>query len=379
MRFRQTMNDRKIKSMRRVAVLGAGAGGAAAVCELVAAGYEVSLWGRSADTLATFEQQGGIAYQGVLGEGLARPKTITQNFAAAIDAADVILVCLPSFAHADVATALAKIGTITPVLLNPGHTGGALEFRQVFRSRGALMPPIGELSTLTHVARKYTAGCVTITGKAKCVRIAALPDGQAAADAGQALFAGAKPVPNVLVSDLANVNMILHTPGAVLAAAWVEATAGDFTFYVKGMTPAVARVMRALDDERRAVARVFGHDLPSLIAEMQEIGTIPDSVHDPSDFASAIASGEANRRIRAPESLQHRYYREDFGYGLLPLTVFAGMAGVEVPVAAALLRIGESMLGTDVLARGRTAEAMGIAGLDRSGLLELVREEHHAR
>ncbi len=373
------MNDRNIRSVRRVAVLGAGAGGAAAVCELVAAGYEVSLWGRSADTLAAFEQQGGIACQGVLGEGLARPKTITQNLAAAIDAADVILVCLPSFAHRDVATALAKSGTTTPVLLNPGHTGGALEFRQVFLSRAAVMPPIGELSTLTYVARKYTAGCVTITGKAKCARIAALPDGKAAADAGQALFAGAKPEANVLASDLANVNMILHTPGAVLAAAWVEAMAGDFTFYVEGMTPAIARVMRALDDERRAVARAFGHDLPSLIAEMQGIGTVPDSVDDPDDFAAAIASGEANRRIRAPDSLKHRYYREDFAYGLLPLTVFAAIAGVEVPVASALLRIAESILGTDVLAHGRTAEAMGIAGLDRSRLLELVSEEHRAR
>ena len=83
--------------------------------------------------------------------------------------------------------------------------------------------------------------------------------------------------PDVLACDLANVNMVLHAPGAVLAAAWVEATRGDFTFYVQGMTPGVARVMRALDDERRAVARAFGHDLPSLDAEMQAIGTVEQS------------------------------------------------------------------------------------------------------
>jgi opine dehydrogenase len=138
------------------------------------------------------------------------------------------------------------------------------------------------------------------------------------------------------------------------------------------MTAGVARVMRALDDERRAVARAFGHDLPSLIEEMQAIGTVEPSVNDFDDFTAAISSGEANRKIKAPDSLQHRYYREDFGHGLLPFTAFAGTAGVEVPVAASLLHIAQTLLGFDLATEGRTAERMGIAGLDRNGLLKLV-------
>jgi opine dehydrogenase len=46
----------------RVAVLGAGAGGAAAVAELVVAGHEVSFWGRTPGTLEPFQRQGGIGY-----------------------------------------------------------------------------------------------------------------------------------------------------------------------------------------------------------------------------------------------------------------------------------------------------------------------------
>jgi len=365
--------------VRRVAVVGAGAGGAAAVAELVANGHEVRLWGRSPQTVAPFADQGGVAYEGVLGKGLARPTLITSDLSAAIDAADVIFVCLPTFAHGDLARGLARAGARAPVVLNPGHTGGALEFRQAFRTLGAEPPPIAEFSTLTYVARKYEAGRVTITGKAKSVRLAALPDGDAAAEAACALFRSAKPMPDVLACDLANVNMVLHVPGAVLAAAWVEATRGDFTFYVEGMTPGVARAMRALDGERRAVARAFGHDLPSIAAEMQAIGTVEASVHDLDDLAAAIASGEANRRIKAPDSLAHRYYREDFGHGLLPFTVLAAIAGVEVPVAASFLRIAETLLGIDLAAHGRTAERMGIAGLDRNGLLELVGARGHGR
>jgi opine dehydrogenase len=363
--------------MRKVAVVGGGAGGAAAVAELVAAGHVVSFWARSPTTLAPFQQQGGVAYEGVLGSGLAQPKLITSDLAAAIDGTDVILVCLPTLAHRDVAHNLASVGAKAPVVLNPGHTGGALEFQQTFRALGVEAPAIAEFSTLTYVARYHTPGCVTITGRAKSVRLAALPNGAAATKAAQALFRSATLVPDVLACDLANVNMVLHVPGALLASAWVEATGGDFTFYVQGMTPGVARVMRALDEERRAVALTFGHDLPSLAAEMQAIGTVESPVRDMDDLVAAISSGESNRRIKAPDSLQHRYYREDFGHGLLPFTVLAGIAKVNVPIAQACLRIAQTLLGADFAEHGRTAERMGVANLDRNGLLELVGAKSH--
>jgi hypothetical protein len=58
----------------KVAVLGAGAGGAAAVAELVNARHEVRFWGRSAETLAPHRAIGGVAFEGELGEGIAKPK-----------------------------------------------------------------------------------------------------------------------------------------------------------------------------------------------------------------------------------------------------------------------------------------------------------------
>jgi opine dehydrogenase len=365
-------------TMQTIAIAGAGAGGAAAVAELVVAGNTVAFWGRSEKTLAPFRAVGGVAYDGVLGSGLAKPHLITSDLSEAITGADAILVCLPTFAHADVASTLARAGARQPVILNPGHTGGALEFRQSFRALGVAPPPIAEFSTLTYVARQYKPGSVTITGSAKSVRLAALPGGEAASAAAQTLFHSARPMPDVLGCDLANVNMVLHTPGAVLGAAWIEATQGDFTFYVQGMTPGVARVMNALDIERRAVARAFGHDLPPLIAEMQAIGTV-DADYAGDDLVAAIAGGEANRRIKAPNSLAHRYYREDFGHGLLPFIALAGIAGVAVPVADALMQIARTLVGNDFTEQGRTAERMGIAGLDRNGLLDLVGAQTHGK
>lgn len=355
-------------------MLGGGAGGAATATELCLSGHSVAFWGRATDTMAPFQQRGGIAYEGVLGEGLARPHLITTDLKAALQQAEVAIVALPTYSHAPMARAIAATGwpQDRPIILNPGHTGGALEFSEAYRSAGSPPPPIVEFSTLTYVARKYRPDGVTVTGRAKQVRAAALPGGQGALACARQLFPSASPVDDVLAADLANVNMVLHPPGAVLAAAWVEARQGDFTFYVDAMTPGVERVMQRLDDERRAVAKAFGHDLPNLIEEMQLIGTVESNIRDTTDFAAAIRAGKANQAIRGPDSLDHRYYREDFGHGLLPFIELAGIAGVAVPAAAALFEIAQALCGTAFHASGRSAKSMGIAGLSRAELMRKV-------
>ncbi|MGQ0524398.1 MAG: NAD/NADP octopine/nopaline dehydrogenase family protein [Betaproteobacteria bacterium] len=359
----------------RVAVIGAGAGGAAAVADLTRAGHDVTLWNRSPETLAPFIERGGVEYEGVLGEGFVKPALITSDIALAVRHAEVAMVCLPTISHGAVARALAQGGAhAMPVVLNPGHTGGALEFHTAYRAAsGGAVPPVAEFHTLAYLARKYAPARVTISGKGKFLRLGVLPGGDAAAAAARVLYPVSHPVADVLNSSLANLNMVLHAPGAILGAAWIEATRGDFTFYVQGMTPGVTRVLKALDAERIAVARAFGHDLPELGAEMQLYGTVEASVKDTSDLVVAISGGKANQRIKAPDSLQHRYYLEDFGHGLVPFIALAAAAGLPVPTAVSLLELGITLTGTDFRACGRTAQAMGITGLDRDGLLQRVR------
>jgi opine dehydrogenase len=186
------------------------------------------------------------------------------------------------------------------------------------------------------------------------------------------LYDCVQPVANVLVTSLSNVNLVLHPPGAILGAAWVEATGGDFTFYVQGLTEGVARVMERLDLERREVAGGFGIELPSLFEEMQGIGTIDDSVSASAGLAAAIRAGTANRHIRAPGSFAHRYYQEDLWYGLVPFLALAQIGGVQTPCAQALLQLGKCAAGSGAPALGRTAAEMGISGLDRDALLAFV-------
>lgn len=360
----------------RVLIIGAGSGGMAAVAELTHAGHDVVLWNRSAETLAPLQAGGGVGFTGVLGSGLAVPRLITADLAAGIADVDVAVVVLPTFSHAPVARALAEAGWDAgrPVILNPGHTGGALEFSEAYRVVQRDIPPVAEFSTLTYVARKYSPDVVTITGRARQVRVAALPGGQKALEISCNLFPGAVPVSDVLYTDLCNLNMVLHAPGAIHAAAWVEARNGDFTFYVEGMTPGVARVMRELDLERLRVARAFGHDVLCVVDEMKLVGTV-DAHASSDDYMTAISSGEANTNIRGPDSLSHRYYREDFGHGILPFLELAKIAAVPTPVAESLYKLAGVLCGVDFAAFGRTAKVMGIEGLTRTQLQGRVRND----
>ncbi len=259
----------------KVAILGAGAGGVSAVVDLGRRGHTVRLWNRRPESIEPLRENGGVDYTGVLGEGRAEAEFWTADLQEAAAGVEALLVCLPTTAHEGVARTLVEQGfSDLPVVLNPGHTGGVLAFRQVFRRLGVTPPPVAEFSTLTYVARRPDPRSVSITGVAGQVRVAALPGDEAAVEAAVGLYPSAVPAADVMTTGLANVNMVLHPPGAILGAAWVEATGGDFTFYVQGLTDGTGRILQRLDEERLAVARAYDVALPDLFHEMQAIGTI---------------------------------------------------------------------------------------------------------
>lgn len=360
--------------MSAVAVLGAGGGGLAATVELTHAGHDVVLWNRNPATVEPYRASGSIPYRGVLGTGSVRPAAITTDLAEATAAADAVAVCLPAVAHARLFDELAALGPAVPIILNPGQTGGVLHARHVWAERGVPLPPVAELSTLTYVVRVTGDGVVDVTGRANAVRAGCLPGGEPALEWAERLFPAATPVDDVLASSLSNVNLVLHPPGAVLGLSWVEATGGEFRFYVDGMTPGVVRVLSALDGERRTVARAFGHELPPLVGEMAAIGTVDPAYPPDGDPGEAIRAGEANRRIRSPDSTEHRYYREDLPFGLLPFVNLAMLAGEQVPVAAALLTLGGIAIGDPRAEGGLSMRRLGLDGWTREDLLTLVRQ-----
>ena len=149
----------------KITVIGAGNGGQAMAAHLSLLGHEVTLYTRSEVKAKILRAKGGIRLEGCL-NGTGHVAVYTSDLAAALRDAKIIMVATVANAHREMAIRMAphlQQGQI--VVLNPGRTGGAFEFRRAldecrFRRRICLV----EAQTLVYACRLVEEGAVNIVG-----------------------------------------------------------------------------------------------------------------------------------------------------------------------------------------------------------------------
>jgi opine dehydrogenase len=360
----------------RVAVLGAGHGGAAAAADLTLRGFEVRLHGRRAERLAPLRD--GITLRGAR-SGIAKPALVTTDLAAAVDGADLVMLVVPAVAHERYARGLAPLLTPdTIVMLNPGHTGGSLHFATELRAAGArVLPQLCESVTLTYICRMEGPATVAIYRETTRLRFAALPASRTAQVVGrlQPLFSNLTPASSVLETGLMNINAVIHPAGVMMNTGWTEFTRGDFLFYRESITEAVARVIEAVDGERLAVAARLGLSLPAFIDFFCDAGLTTEEARRSRSVHRAMRESAANATIKAPPSLDHRYVHEDVGSGLVPMSELGRLVGIPTPAMDSLITLASLAQARDYRADGLTLARLGVAGLTADGLLRRVMHE----
>ena len=131
---REILKQVKAKGKKAVwCVAGAGNGGLAMAGHLGYMGFEVRLYNRTDEHLNAVRWYGGVDLEGAV-EGFGPVRTATSSIRTALEGAEVIMIVTPSTAHLPLAELMAPFlrdGQI--VVLNPGRTGGALEFREALR------------------------------------------------------------------------------------------------------------------------------------------------------------------------------------------------------------------------------------------------------
>ncbi len=349
-----------------VAVLGAGHGGCAATADLTARGYRVRLHARREATLVPLREAGGVTARGVQ-EGTFQAETMTTDVAEAIRSADLIMLVVPSHAHEPYAEILAGLidGSV-PILLNPGHTGGAFNFMRALRQAGFKRDvKVAETVSLTYITRMEGPATVGIYSYTKNQRLAALP-----ATHNDEMFELVHPVypetvraSNVLETGLANLNAVFHPPGMIMNAGWIERTDGGFMFYKDGITDSVGRTTKVVDDERIAIAKALDIPWISFLDSFLRAGLTTEAAHATGSIARACEASEPNKTLKSPPSLDHRYIHEDVGYGLVPFTGFGDLAGTPAPTMRAIIELTSAATGIDYARDGLTLEKMGIAGM----------------
>lgn len=357
----------------RYCVVGAGNGGLAMAGHLGIMGFPVTLYNRTDERLEGVRWHGGIQVEGAA-SGFGPVELATSNMAEAVAEADIVMVVTPSTAHRGIAALMAshlQDGQI--VVLNPGRTGGALEFRKVLIDSGAKgRPVLAEAQTFVYASRALSRHEARIFSIKNGVALAALPsywtpEALASLEPAYPQF---KAGGNVLATSMENIGAIFHPALTLLNAGWIEETRGDFDYYLQGITPSVAIVLERIDAERLAVATSLG------VRSMSAREWLYLSYDSPgATLHEAIHNTEAYRGIKAPASIAHRYVFEDIPMSLVPMSSLGAMLGVPTPMIDMIIDLGSLMHGVDYRAEGRTVERLGLAGLSVKEIHRIVTEE----
>lgn len=344
----------------KVAILGAGNGAHAMAGHLSMQGVPVRLYNRFEEEIVAMREHGGVTVEGAV-EGFGPLELVTTDPAPVVGWADILMVVVPAFAHRLIAETCAphlRDGQI--LILNPGRTGGALEFASALRERGVRARVIvAETQSLIYACRLSRPAAVRITGIKKQIRLAAFPTSETAAviEAVKPLYPQFRPAANVLETSFDNIGAVFHPGTVVLNANRIEA-GEDFEFY-RSMTPSVTHFLEVIDQERLAVARAFGVELDSAREWLQRSyeGVAGETLHE------RIQSNRAYEGIKAPKSLKVRHLLEDIPTGLVPLASLGALAGIPTPACRAVTDIGCVLLDRDFWSEGRSARNLGLLGM----------------
>jgi opine dehydrogenase len=351
-----------IMNAMKIAVLGGGNGAHTVAADLTLKGLSVNMFEMEqfASSMQKVFDTGEIEMTGVAAQGKAKLNLVTTDLAAAIRDVEVIFIILPGFTISTYAKLLAPhLAENQMVIIMPG-TLAALEFRQTLRASGNLNEIItAEVGGLPFATRLIAPGKVrTFHIRAVCP-LAAVPGNK-----GPVVFekiTGLYPFTlkkTVIETGMGHLTPLLHPAGCLLNAGRIERSHGEFYMYEEGMTPAVVRVIEALDQERIQIGKRLGIDLPTGVDMMVE------SAYGPRGTLWESLNGSAGLTpVKGPPSLDNRYVTEDIPYGLVAWACLGDAVGIDTPMMDSLVEIGSVIMGKNCWREGRNLKKMGLEGL----------------
>ncbi|MEK6255770.1 MAG: NAD/NADP octopine/nopaline dehydrogenase family protein [Chloroflexota bacterium] len=358
--------------IKRITVIGAGHGGKAMAAHLSLMGAKVTMYNRTWKHIEAIADRGGVLVKSNEDvNGFGELAKVTSDIEEAVKGSQLIMLVVPAFAHAELARKMSeflKPGQI--IVLNPGRTLGALEFRKVLIENNCSANVIvAEAQTFLYASRSSGPAEAFIHRIKEAVPLAAFPakDTQQVLDVLRPYFPQFINGKTVLHTGLNNIGAIFHPTILMYNLGRLEATGGDFQFYVDGVTPSVAKLMEAVDRERVRIGRMLG--IETITAkEWLKLAYNADG----DNLYESIHNQEGYRGIKAPSTVNHRYINEDIPMSLVPMASLGDMFGIRVRGMASIIRQACIIRDKDVWAIGRSVESLGLSHLRAKNLLSLV-------
>jgi len=358
------------QKVKKFAVLGAGNGGQAMAAYLGLQGYEVNLYNRSEERITAIKKSGTIKLHGVF-SGFAKLARITTNIEEALTGVEVIMIVTPAVAHKYLARIVSPhLEDNQIIVLNPGRTGGALEFRKTLHENNCQADVIiSEAQTFIYASRVIGPAEAKIFGVKNKVALAAFPSikTRKVIEKIRPVFPQFYPVENVLRTSLDNIGAIFHPTPTLLNMAWIETTGGSFSYYQDGISPSIAKILEKIDKERLEVAEALGVESSSAADWLRiSYGVKGRNLYE------LLQNNEQYFALSAPENLKTRYIFEDVPMSLVPIASIAKMMGVETPTINMIISMANIVHEVDYRQLGRSVKSLGLERLSVTNILNLV-------
>lgn len=360
--------------MMKIAVLGSGNGGCAVAFDWAQHGHDVYMFDfeEFSSNIDAINKNGGIISTGML-EGLAELKYAGYDIKTVVEDADLIFVVGPAYSTEPFGKAIKpylKKGQI--VIVCPSSCGGSLVFKKAI---GVDIENddyiIAETSTLPYAVRITEPGKINVFLKLKGgLYIAATPAiyTEKVYNLTKDVYPSLVKAKNVFQTTLQNANPVIHPAVSLLNAALIERTKGDFYFYEEGVTEAVGRLIKAVDDERIEIGKKLGFDIMRDPVLGVKQGYMQEATYD-----RGYSEANGFKGISAQSSLDYRYFNEDVGYGLVFMTDLAKKVGVETPIMDSIINIVSKIMDRDYRKeKARTIESLGLDKYSFDELMEIL-------
>lgn len=352
----------------KIAVIGAGNAGQALAGYMSSQGHCVSICDVNKTVIDILKEKKSIKLIGKI-----KTQGVIQNFAynAAdiVEDADVVFIVTTALAHASVAAQISSVvkdGQI--IVLNPGRTGGALEFRSALEKNGCKRHYyLCEAQTIVFACRIVENGIVNIVGNKKSVAVSTLPskDKEVILPILQDLIPAFKSAPNVLFTSLENYGAVFHSAICLFNACLIEK--GECFYFYKDVTPTVACFIEKLDKERVSVGKAYG--VPLITAEewLKEVYQVEGK-----NLYECLTTNKAYHDIIGPKDIRCRQLTEDIPTGAVPIYELGRAAGIEMPTYKALIEMASELLNVDFFKTGRTLTRMTLENMSKNEILAYI-------
>ncbi len=329
----------------KIAILGAGGVALGYAAFLTEHGHRPVVWSPSG--AGTRELAGRtLAVAGILDGEYDIP--VAPGIADAIADAAAVVVALPGNGHrAVIDAALPHLRDGQTVIVSAQLSFSANYCAGQLAARG-IAAPVVAWATTALLGRRTGPRSVTIGGLRSMLEMAVIPKVAALPSLAlcESLFGRRfRLLDDPLAIALSNLNPPIHMASALCNLTRIEKAEAWGNY--DGITPAVARLIEALDEERLGLAERCGVKVRSVGEHYRLTFGFPEGL---SVAAMAAAVHERRKGPPGPTSLATRFVTEDVPFGIVPLIELGRQLGIDLPLHSAGARLLSALYGRNLAA-----------------------------